>query len=143
MKRFTIHTKNYKTKLINFTQIVLERNLCTIETNHSTKCTDIHSIKFIWALSAGKEFIQALMLLLYDIAIQENPVYRHSPKLSDLAEGLQNTHLHIHDTRRLKAFIQANKELHLDGYVAFRMEEYREKLDMMLYTIIKKINLSK
>jgi len=140
MKRITIHTTNHKSKLLSFADTVAERNLCITENSYQA---GNYSIKLAWETSVTNVFIQALILLLYDIATYENPIYRHSPKLRDLTEGLLNTPLHECDIQRLKAFLRTNKELHIDGYVAFRMEAYRAQLDMMLYKIIKKINSTK
>jgi len=140
MKRITIHTTSHKSKLLTFAKNAAERNLCIIEKKYHT---GDYSVKLTWETSATSAFIQALILLLYDIATHENPIYRHSPKLRDLAEGLQGTPLHKCDTEQLKAFLRTNKDLHIDGYAAFRMETYRANLDMMLYKIIKKINSTK
>jgi len=140
MKRITIHTTNHKNKLINFTETAVERNLCIIEKRCSV---DNLSIKLIYEAAATNSLTQALILLLYDIAAYENPIYRHSPKLRDLAEGLQDTPLHKCNIAQLNAFLRSNKVLHIDGYAAFRMEAYRTNLDMMLYRIIKKMNSTK
>ena len=131
MKRIAIHTKKYIAELDDFTHSV--RNICTVNNRN----------KYIWESSATNIFIEALMLLLHTIALLENPVYRHSPKLRDLAEGLLNTNTYEHEKTILTAFVKTNKELCLEGYVTFRMEAYHEKLDMMLYTIVKKINSNK
>ena len=140
MKRITIHTTNHKSKLLRFAETAAEHNLCITEKNHQT---GDYSIIFAWEASVTSAFIQALIILLYDIVTYENPIYRHSPKLRNLAEGLQDTQLYQCDIERLKAFLRANKDLNIDGYLAFRMEAYRAKLDMMLYRIIKKINSTK
>jgi len=136
MRRLTIHTSNYKSELINFAKSVAESNLCAIKSHPG-------GINLTWKNSDCSSIFEELLLLLQNIAMYENHVYRHSPKLRDLAEGLKNTELHMYELQQLKAFLKANKELNLEGYVTFRMEAYREKLDMMLYTIVKKINLSK
>jgi len=133
MKRTIIHTSKYKTELAHFAQ---SATFCTV------KNLQTH-MQFIWESPAAKIFAQALMLLLHKIAMAENPVYRHSPKLRDLADGLLSTDTHTQALAELTAFLKANKEINLEGYVIFRMEEYRAKLDMLLYTIMKKINLSK
>lgn len=141
MKRLILHTTNYKNELINFTETAANHNLCTIE--KARPGPQGYSTIFTWQAAVSTLFIQSLMHFLYSIAISQNPVYRHSPKLRHLAEGLQNTPLHKSNLKQLKAFLRAGNELHIDGYVTFRMEEYRQKLDMMLYTIVKKIRSNK
>jgi len=133
MKRTIIHTSKYKTELAQFAQ---SATFCTVK-NFQT-----HT-QFIWENSATPIFAHSLMHLLHIISMAENPVYRYSPKLRDLANGLLDTDTYTQALAELASFLKANKEINLDGYATFRMEEYRAKLDMMLYTIMKKINLSK
>jgi len=133
MKRITIVTCKYKNELAAFARMVSKNGLCTVVSNHAG------SIKFCWESSATADFACALLRLMQNIAMLENPVYRHSPKLQGLAENLQTAC----EAERLCAYIKGSKQLHLEGYVIFRMDEYRAKLDNMLYTIVKKINLNK
>lgn len=86
--------------------------------------------------------MDAFAALLEHVAIQANPVYRHSVKLAELAADLRSTPIHAENTRRLAAFLKHNTSMHLEGYAAFRMRTFKEKLDMMTYTLIKKIRLS-
>jgi len=98
---------------------------------------------YIWEAPSTETFARSLMHLLHKIALAENPVYRHSPKLRELADGLLTTDTFAQTLAQLKVFIKSSKEINLDGYVIFRMEAYRTKLDMMLYNIVKKINLNR
>jgi len=134
MKRLAIHTCKYKHELINFAKCVSNTHICTIQNTSN-------GINIAWENSTTGSILEELLLLLQNIAMHENNVYRYSPKLRDLASGIRNTDLHIQEYEQLKAFIKTNKLLNLEGYVAFRMEPYKEKLDTILYTIVKKINL--
>ena len=136
MKRLNIHTSNYKSELTGFKKVLEKNNLCLVQPYTG-------GISLAWESLANDMVIDALLLMLQSIVMHENPVYRHSPKLRDLANSIKDTELHIHELQLLKAFIRANKNIHLDGYAAFRMEAYREKLDMMLYRIVKKIKSGK
>jgi len=137
MKRITIYTSKYKSELTTFANTVSENKLCTVAGNQAQVHTD--GIKFSWENSATGDFVCALLRLLQTIVMLENPVYKHSPKLRGLAEELDSSY----QAKELKTFIKESKHLHLEGYAAFRMEEYHAKLDTMLYTIVKKINLGK
>ena len=81
------------------------------------------------------------MALLANIAQQENPLYQQSQKLREMAGDLQGTALYSSLQKSLEHFVKHNQVLHLEGYVTFRMTEYREKLDMMSYSLIKKMKL--
>jgi len=98
---------------------------------------------YIWQPPATEAFARSLMHVLHKIALAQNPVYRHSHKLRDMADGILNTDTHAHALTQLKTFLKSNNAINLEGYVTFRMENYRAKLYMMLYSIVKKINLSK
>jgi len=84
----------------------------------------------------------ALACLLERIIILKHPVYGHSPKLADMALELRHTEIHQANVAELTLYLEENDLLHLEGYAAFRMPEYRHKLDMMMYCLIKKLKLT-
>ena len=86
-------------------------------------------------------FLDGLAALLAEIAQQENPLYRHSPIMRDMADDLRNTQIFAGIKAALVGFLKHSTVLYLEGYVAFRMSEYREKLDYMSYSLIKKMKL--
>ena len=100
-------------------------------------------VKIAWKAAQGGGVAEALLVMLEEIAVLENPVYRHSPKLRALADGLRGTPLHQRELVRLREFLKTASSLNIEGYITFRMVEYREKLDMVAYTLIKKMNLAK
>jgi len=81
------------------------------------------------------------MTLITEIALLENPVYKYSAKLRDMAKDLRGTPIYNEGLIALSHFLKHSRLLHLEGYVAFRMSEYREKLDFMSYSLIKKMKL--
>jgi len=89
----------------------------------------------------SREVAERLLILLIDIAMQENPIYKQSSKLQEMAGDLRGTRLYASLRRNLIRFVKHNRVLHLEGYMTFRMTEYREKLDMMSYSLIKKMKL--
>jgi len=129
MRRITLHTSSFTQEIENLAQALQKRNICNVK-NGTT---------FYWESSANAIICEELLHLLQHITMMANPVYRHSPTLRDLAEGLRNTDVHIYELERLKIFVRQNNELNLEGYLTFRMEAYCAKLDAMLYTIVKKI----
>ena len=82
--------------------------------------------------------IDALAALLERIVILQHPVYGHSPKLADMALELRE----LQNIKNLENFLQENNSLHLEGYATFRMHEYRSKLDITMYCLIKKLKLT-
>lgn len=90
----------------------------------------------------GTQPAETLTGLLEYVAVQENPVYRHSEKLTSLALTLRHTPIHADNLSRLTQYIKENRRLHLEGYVVFRMAEYRHKLDMMMFSLIKNMKLT-
>ena len=130
MRRIRIYSAKYAAELADFAHDISD--ICTV-----------NNCMYIWESPVTERFARSLMHLLHRIAMNENPVYRHSPKLRDLADGLLDTDTHAWALVELTAFLKTGRAIILEGYVTFRMEAYHAKLDMMLYTIVKKINLSK
>ena len=84
----------------------------------------------------------SLTCLLEHIVIQRHPIYGHSPKLADMALDLIHTKLHQTNFEALRRYIEENDHLHLEGYATFRMTEYRNQLDIIMYRLIKKLKLT-
>jgi len=85
--------------------------------------------------------IEALAQFLEHIAVLRHPVYRYSPKLINIALELRHTEIHETNVKQLTQYLQENDTLHLEGYIAFRMADYHNKLDMMTYCIIKRLQI--
>ena len=85
--------------------------------------------------------VDAFVGLLERIVVLEHPVYGHSLKLTDMALELRYTEIHQANVEEFIQYIGEYDLLHLEGYSAFRMPEYRYKLDMMMYGLIKKMKL--
>ena len=139
MKQLTICTHKYIQLLEDFAARVKDSSPLTIR-----RCGEIIDGRFsVDCLINPTDliFIQELMALLTDIALRENPVYKHSPKLRLLAEDLRTTALYHSLIGGLIRFLKHSRDLHLEGYVAFRMTEYRHKLDILSYSLIKKMKL--
>ena len=139
MRQLTIYTHRYNQLLELFTSATRPDSRLTVRRAKK------HSGKAIYTRCYSNptepDFIEALTALLIDIALQENPVYQHSPKMREMAGDLRGTQVYANLRRGLIRFVKNNRTLHLEGYVAFRMKEYREKLDMMSYSLIKKMKL--
>ena len=86
--------------------------------------------------------IDALASLLERRVILGHPLYRDSPKLADMALELRGTAVHKANSSELAQYIEENDLLYLEGYAIFRMSDYRHKLDMMMYCLIKKLKLT-
>jgi len=134
MKRLTIHTGKYERELAQFAANITEQ--CTVaQISQST-------IVLSWNKSLSIVIVQTLMLLLHCIALQENPVYRYSLRLRSLADELLHTEIYDSEAHFLLKFLRTNKTIHLEGYINFRMENYIAQLDLMLYSVAKKLNLT-
>jgi len=83
-----------------------------------------------------------LTYLLERIVILDHPVYGKSSKLTDMALELKFTDAHRSNVFQLERYLEENDLLHLEGYTIFRMADYRNKLDIMMYCIIKKLKLT-
>ena len=97
----------------------------------------LHEIK----CSQDRIDIDALVVLLERIVVLEHPVYGHSLKLADMALEFDYTETRRANAAELLQYIGEYDLLHLEGYAVFRMQNYRYKLDMMMYGLIKKLKL--
>jgi len=134
MAKLTISTHRYRHILESFAsrpdiggQITRRKGLL-----FSVNCLYLHN---------DINFTERLMALITEIALLENPVYKYSAKLRDMAKDLQGTPLYTQGLSELSYFLKHSRLLHLEGYAAFRMSKYREKLDIMSYSLIKKMKL--
>jgi len=141
MKRISIHTSKYENELRDFAARAAAAG--TIAIKWSRFCEKKRLFVLGCACADYPSTLEALSSLLMDIAETENPVYRYSIKLRSLAHDMRNPSVCERETSRLRRFFAENKNLHLEGYVTFRMAEYRDKLDMMIYSLVKKIKFSK
>ena len=86
--------------------------------------------------------LEALARLLERIVILRHPIYGHSPKLIEMALELKPQAIQQANVKELEQYFSENTTLYLEGYAAFRMSDFSNKLDMMMYRIIKKMKLT-
>jgi len=139
MKQLTIYTRRYSQLLEDFAARATASGW--INASRAAVASGVLTV-YCQYESVKPAFSRGLMNLLADIVVQENPIYQHSSKLKDLADDLRKTPLYYTGLRGLTRYVKHNRALHLEGYVTFRMSDYREKLDMMSYSLIKKLKLA-
>ena len=121
MKRITLCTCSYEEKLREFADMIKENGLAEVMDKEAV----INNVNLSWKQINSSRFTDALMVLLENVAALENPIYKHSPKLRALADGLRNTPLHQRELARLREFVKTARMLNIEGYITFRMGEYR------------------
>jgi hypothetical protein len=131
MKRFALYSEKYENALIDFAAKAAAAEIIYINKRERRR--------IFFMVAERENFCELLLCTLMDIAEGENPVYKNSAKLRAMAKNLRTTTLYGRELGRLRDFFSHSKELHLEGYVTFRMSEFREKLDMMIYSLVKKI----
>jgi len=142
MKQLTLYTYNHEKELRNFAkQAAPYINVNWAKWQEKKRLFGINVSWVTYKSAEYENFTNRLMIFLEEIAINNNPIYKHSQKLITLAQDLMHTKLHNHELVQLKMYLKNNKILHLEGYTTFRMEEYRNKLDILAYSLIKKLNL--
>jgi len=132
MKRITLYTLRYQTELTSFAENI--KDICTVEPSKN-------GFLVSWELTNTAPFANRLLEFLQNIALLENPIFKHSSKLKNIVGDLKE--INEQELLSLNHYIKTNKEMNLEGYVAFRLTEYKEKLDSLLYSWIRKINRSK
>lgn len=135
MKRFVLYSARYDGALCDFAAKAAAAEVIYIRKN----CKENARRTLVFAVRERDAFYRALLDLLCDIAEAENPVYRHSPQLRGMARELRHSPVYSRELRRLRQFVAGSRELFLEGYATFRMSEFREKLDSLIYSLVKKI----
>ncbi|MDR1663665.1 MAG: hypothetical protein LBR83_01915 [Clostridiales bacterium] len=138
MKLLTIFTREYEQALGAF--VSAETDAGRLSRRGEGRAEGLFFLSCAFdAKNKSGEVVEGIASLLEYVAIQENPVYRQSPALQNIALDLRGTPVHAENIKKLRAFLQQNRALHLEGYVSFRMSDYREKLDLLTYSVIRKI----
>ena len=130
-----IFTEQYENALRDFAAKAAAAEIVHIIKSRNTSHMNVLEIK----INRHEAFYEALLAMLLDITEMENPVYRQSNKLRSMAHGLRRTPLAARELQRLREFVAENSSLHIDGYITFRLSEFREKLDILIYSLVKKI----
>jgi hypothetical protein len=135
MRLLTVCTEQYEKQLRIFmgNAPVSVRNESRVGLLYSLRCA-YEPAEFLFA--------DALADFLENLILYENPVYRHSPKMRNAAGELRRTAVHTENREQLRLYLAENKSLHVEGYTAFRMAEYRYRLDMLMYGLIKRLRLT-
>ncbi|MDR2650178.1 MAG: hypothetical protein LBB94_10745 [Clostridiales bacterium] len=71
-------------------------------------------------------------------AFQENAALKGIPKLAELTRGFISPDIGLRNIRILDEYIKKNRTLHVEGYVHFRMAEYNDYLNRLLYGILRR-----
>ena len=101
MKRFTLYTAKYESVLDDFAAKAAAAE--TIYIKNFYKNRGDYALDF--AVAERESFCELLLSLLMDIAEGENPVYKHSAKLREMAQNLRQTPLYGRELRQLREFI--------------------------------------
>lgn len=134
MKRLKLFTEKYEDEMWNFSTNAAMQGIVLIKSKKKSQ----RGFSVTLMVAKIENFYELLTSQLMDIAENENPVYRHSPKLRGMAKNLRNV-LYEQEIQKLSEFLLHSKEINLEGYVMFRMTEFKEKLDMMIYSLVKKL----
>jgi len=135
MKRFTLCAAKYETDLRRFARKAEAAKIIYIHDNLKEKNGLALNVTFL----QRKIFCEQLLAFLMDIAEGENPVYKNSSRLRTLARDLRDTPVFASELNLLEEFISSESALNIEGYVTFRMDGFHEKLDLLVYSIVKKI----
>ena len=74
-------------------------------------------------------------------AFQENAALRNMPKLAELTRRLISDDVGRLNIECLTEYIKNNRVLNVEGYVRFRMADYNNYLNCLLYAIIKRTSM--
>ena len=85
--------------------------------------------------------VKGFYLFLDWIAFQENAALRNVPRLAELTRAFISQDIDRHNMESLAEYIKNNRFLNVEGYVRFRMSDYNDYLNCVLYAIIKRTKI--
>jgi len=139
VKRLTIYTVGFDRQLYDFAR---DFGLVRLLWAKWRSGGQVFGVQLAWENGDTTEVVGRVCGFLQQLVALENPLYGHSPKLMELALGLQGTPVHQREVKRLKGFLRGSRVLHIEGYLNFRMGEFRNHLDVISYRAIKKMKLT-
>ena len=81
-------------------------------------------------------FVYAFAKFLQSLTLYENPIVRNSARLRmSVARAVFPKNAVRKELRR---FLSENAYLNLDGYMTFAMRDYAEKINLVLYSAVRK-----
>jgi len=129
MEFLTIHTVTAGDKLDSL--------LTTARTSERHECDGRHS-----ATVRSAEINKMLFFdILQDVALDSNTVIKNSPKLRRLVIAAMPMSVISRQERMLDSYLRENASIDIEGYVRFRMCEFNNHVNFLLYKIIKKANI--
>ena len=93
---------------------------------------------FYYQVLLGVKGADDLLDILYEFMLHQNPIFRQSQRLRQAAEQVFMRTRH-NNMQQLKTFINENNTLNLEGYIQFRLYEQNIALNLMLYSLAKRI----
>ena len=127
MKTLTIHTDAYLKELDGATSGFIRR----------VKRPEQGCIKLYY-----EEFdVEGFYSFLDWVAFQENAALKDMPRLVELTRKLISQDVERHNIECLTEYIKNNRVLNVEGYIRFRMAEYNDYLNCLLYAIVKRTSI--
>jgi len=126
MDKFTIFTRSYG--------IELEKELKELNVLMVEKTNTGHAI----SMESPKETPQRLAGLMENHLLKQNPALASSPHLKKRIQEMVFADKRETLIKELNEFLEENREMNWEGYLHFRLNEFTEKINLILYSIIKK-----
>ncbi|MDR1643119.1 MAG: hypothetical protein LBT59_25780 [Clostridiales bacterium] len=78
--------------------------------------------------------------LLDWIAFQENPALKGVPKLAEVTKKNVPDRMTKENINALREYVDENRTMYLEGYVHFRLSDYNDYLNRLMYAVVRKLN---
>jgi len=127
--QLTISTKKYVTELIDW-----------IKDNDYTHCIENFESEddasFV-TLNNARLVCDAMVCLFESIMLEQNQIAKTHERLRDVLSSIVFMPAREEIARIVKRYISEHDHINLEGFVAFRLNEYAHKVDLVLYAAIK------
>ena len=128
MRTLSIHTEKHRDMLTRFFPVDGEQVF---------ECGSRNGTDYIYASNQRSTRLK-LQNLLEHILLKENPAIGEVDKvISSVSEMVFSPTRGLMQTR-LEEFLKETGTINIEGYINFRLGEYAERLNAILYSIVKK-----
>ena len=88
-------------------------------------------------LDGAERVCESIVCLFESIMLEQNQIAKTHERLRDVLSSIVFAPVKKEITRIVKKYVSECEHINLEGFVAFRLNEYAHRVDLVLYAAIK------
>jgi len=127
--RLTISTERYMSELMDW---IKDNNY-----NHYIENFENSDNTCFVTLCGAERVCEAIVCLFEAIMLEQNQIAKTHERLRDVLSSIVFAPVKKEISRIVKKYVSECEHINLEGFVAFRLNEYAHRVDLVLYAAIK------